>query len=72
MHRAAWRAGVLGSINVLTRVLAARLIVLVAVAGGIWLTWVALGNPTIDREIILAIYTAAVVIPAVALAAFGR
>src|ERR1700756_3705971 len=35
----AWRAGVLGAVNVLAMVLAGRLLVLVAIAGAIFLTW---------------------------------
>lgn len=58
----------LGSINVLTQVLAVRLIVLVAVGGGIALTWLALGEPDPMRLGALGIYTVAVVIPCVWLA----
>ena len=40
MQRAAWKAGVLGSITVLFAVLNARLILLIAILGLIWLTYV--------------------------------
>ena len=43
--RAAWRAGVLGAVNVLAIVLSVRLTALVAVAGGIALTAIALQSP---------------------------
>ena len=72
MHRAAWKAGVLGAVNVLVMLLAARLIVLVAIGGAIGLTWQALGNPDPNRLIALGIYGAAVVIPCVWLAARGK
>ena len=62
----------MGALNVLVTVLAARLIVLVAVVGGIWLTWGGLANPDPMRLGSLAIYCAAVVIPTVYLASLGR
>lgn len=70
--RAAWKAGVLGAVNMLAMVLAARLIVLVAVAGAISLTWLALQQPEPMRLGALAIYCVAVVIPTVFLALRGR
>lgn len=72
MHRAAWKAGVLGAVNVMTMLLAARLLVLVAIAGAIGLTWLALGNPDPYRLIALGIYSLLVVCPCVWLAATGR
>jgi hypothetical protein len=72
VHRAAWRAGVLGAINVLARVLAARLIVLIAVIGGIVLAYPALGKPDWIMVVILGVYCAGVVAPAVILAALGK
>ena len=72
VHRAAWKAGVLGAVNLLAMVLAARLIVLVAVAGGIALTWLALQQPDPMRLGALAIYCVAVVIPTVFLALHAR
>jgi hypothetical protein len=68
VHRAAWKAGVIASINVLLLVLSARLIVLVCVAGGIALTWLALQSPDLYRLGALAIYCAFVVCPSIWLA----
>lgn len=68
IHRAAWKAGVLGTIDVLIRVVSTRSIVLVAVGGGIVLASSALNNPDPWRLGVLAIYAAAVVIPVVWLA----
>jgi hypothetical protein len=68
IHRAAWKAGVLGALNALTAVLASRLIVLVTTTGAIALTWEALQDPTPYRLGGLAIYCCGAVIPAVWLA----
>ena len=68
IHRAAWKAGVLGAINVLIQVVAVRVIVLVAVSGGIVLASIALGNPDPWRLGVLTIYSLAVVVPVVWLA----
>lgn len=68
IHRAAWKAGVLGAINVLVNIVAIRLIVLVAVGGGIVLTSIALGAPDPWRLGVLSIYSLAVVVPVVWLA----
>jgi hypothetical protein len=68
IHRAAWKAGLLGALNVATAILAARLVVLVAVIGGIALTWLALAVPDPVRLGALGIYCVAVVIPSVWLA----
>jgi len=67
-HRAAWKAGVIGALNVAIALVAVRLIVLVAVVGGIALTWLALGEPDLMRLGALGIYTLAVVVPTVWLA----
>lgn len=67
-HRAAWKAGVMGAVNVLAVVLAIRLILLVSVGGGIGLTWLALQNPDPYRLATLAVYCAVVVLPTVWLA----
>lgn len=68
IHRAAWKAGVLGSINVLAMVLAGRLIGLVGIAGGIWLTFLALGQPDVPttqwKLIALGIYAGFFGLPA--------
>ena len=68
IHRAAWKAGVLGAINVLIQVVAVRVIVLVAVSGGIVLASIALGDPDPWRLGVLTIYSLAVVVPVVWLA----
>lgn len=63
MQRAAWRAGVMGSLNALALVLAARLIVLVAVAGAIALTFSALGHPdSWNTQVVLGVYTSGAVL----------
>ena len=72
LHRAAWKAGVMGALNVIIAVIAVRLIVLVAVSGGIALTWLALQNPDLYRLGALAIYCGAVVVPSVWLSSSGR
>lgn len=58
----------MGAINVLINVVAARIIVLVAVGGGIALTAISLDNPDAMRLGVLAVYALAVVIPVVWLA----
>ena len=58
----------MGTINVIASLLAARMIVLVSVGGGIALTWVALGQPDPMRLGALAIYSLAIVVPSVWLA----
>lgn len=68
----AWKAGVLGAVNVFAMILGARLLVLVAVCGAIWLTLTALGNPDQYRLIALGTYCIAVVCPTVWLASQGR
>jgi hypothetical protein len=68
MTRSAWKHGVMGAVAVITQVLSLRLAVLVAISGGIWLTWVALAAADPFRLIALAIYGAGVVIPTVWLA----
>jgi len=52
-------------------VLAARMAVLVAILGGIGLTWISLAQPDPYRIGILGIYAALVVIPTIWLAARG-
>jgi len=65
MSRAAWRAGVIGGINVLVAVLAVRLILLLAVAGAVALTWLAAEQENQYRIAALAIYTITVILPLV-------
>ena len=55
----------MGAINVLAVVLAIRLILLVAVAGAIWLTVLVVAAPDPWRLGALAIYAAIVVLPTV-------
>ena len=62
MQRAAWRQGVLGGLNFAALVLSARLIVLVAVGGGIALTWLCLQEPDPYRLGALGIYCVALVL----------
>lgn len=71
VHRAAWKAGVLGAINVLIAVVAARLVLLVAVAGALYLARLALDVPAPIQTpalIMLGTYCATVVLPLVWLA----
>jgi hypothetical protein len=56
---------VLGALNVMIMITAARFTVLVAVVGGIVLTAIALDGPDPWRLGALAIYTVAVVVPVV-------
>jgi hypothetical protein len=70
--RSAWKHGVLASINVLIMVLSARIIMLIAVTGGIALTWLVLQRADLFQLIALAVYCVGVVFPAVYLAVSGR
>jgi hypothetical protein len=69
VHRAAWKAGVMGSLNVLVQVLAVRLTLLVSVGGAIYLTWLALAQPDPYRLACLGVYSLVVVVPLVWLSA---
>jgi uncharacterized BrkB/YihY/UPF0761 family membrane protein len=71
-HRAAWKASVMGAFNVLAVLLAVRLIVLISVVGGIFLTYLALQSPDPYRLGALGLYCLGVLIPAVYLAVSGR
>ena len=67
-HRAAWKAGVMGGLNLLAIVLAVRLVLLVAVIGALWLAKLALDVPVamqMPALIMLGVYCGAVVIPMV-------
>ena len=68
VNRAAWRAGVIGAVNVVAKVLSARFVVLVAVLGGIGLTWTALEAPDPYRLAVLGVYALGVAVPTVWLA----
>lgn len=59
----------LGAVNVLVLVLAARWAVMMAIAGGILLSVQALANPDLYKLGVLTIYALGVVAPAVWLAA---
>lgn len=63
IHREAWKAGVMGAINVVTALLAVRLILLVSVCGAIGLAYLALAHSDPYQLGALAIYSAAVVVP---------
>ena len=63
VNRAAWRAGVLGSINVLAIVLAVRLGLLTAIVGAIVLTYITIQAPDPFKLGALAIYAAFVILP---------
>lgn len=64
----AWKGAVIGSVNVLAAVLAARFILLLATVGGAALTWLALAQPDVRRLAALAIYTVTIELPLVWLA----
>ena len=68
IHRAAWKAGVMGTLNVLSVILAVRLTLLVAVCGAIVLAYLALAASDLYRLGALAIYALVVVVPLVWLA----
>lgn len=69
VQRAAWKAGVLGSLNVLFIVLAVRAILLVATIGSIWLAITVERAPDPWRLGALGIYAVIVVVPLTWLAA---
>ena len=68
LNRAAWKAAVLGALNVLILVVAIRFILLIAVVGAIWLTVQAIGAPDPLKLAALGIYALVVVVPTVWLA----
>jgi len=68
VHRAAWKAAVLGTINVLVLLVAVRLILLVSVCGAVALAYLALSNPDPYRLGALLIYALTVVVPLIFLA----
>ena len=69
VHRAAWKAGVLGSLNVLFVILAIRAILMVAVVGAIYLAIIATTSPDPWRLAAVAGYAIIVVVPLTWLAA---
>jgi hypothetical protein len=68
-NRGRWKAGVLGSLNVLFIILAVRAILLVAVVGAIYLTIIATTTPDPWRMAAVAVYAVIVVVPLTWLAA---
>ena len=68
----AYLKGAMGAINVLSQVLAARLIVLIAIVGAIGLAWVALANPDPYRIAVLGAYLLAGLVPCVWLSSRGK
>ena len=69
IHRSAWKAGVMGALNVFTAILAVRLTLLVSVCGAISLAYLALQQPDPYRLGALGVYAVVVVVPLVWLAA---
>jgi hypothetical protein len=63
MARSAWKQAVMGTLNVLTIVLACRLILLVSVCGASVLAWLALQQPDPYRVGVLGVYGVLVVLP---------
>lgn len=68
LHRAAWKAAVLGTLNVLILVIAIRFILLIAVVGAVWLTVIAIQAPDPLRLAAVGIYCLVLVLPMVWLA----
>ena len=71
VHRAAWKAGMLGSLNVLFAVIAARFILLIAVGGALMLAWETLQFPpslAMPALAMLGVYCVLVVVPMIWLA----
>ena len=63
LHRSVWKAALLGNLNAMAMVLAARLIVLVAVGGAIALTYAALGHAdSLSTQVVLGVYTSCAVL----------
>jgi hypothetical protein len=69
IHRAAWKAGVLGALNLATAILAVRLTLLVSVGGAIGVAYLVLKEPDPYRLGALAVYAGVVVVPLIWLAA---
>jgi hypothetical protein len=69
IHRAAWKAGLLGALNAATAILAVRLILLVSVCGAVALAYLALHDPDPYRLGALGVYAVLVVVPLIWLSA---
>jgi hypothetical protein len=65
IHRVAWKAGVLGALNLATAVLAVRVILLLAVVGAAVLAVLTLRTGQPAALAVLGIYTVSVVCPLV-------
>jgi hypothetical protein len=61
MKQAAWKGAYIGTLNAITVVLSARLIVLIAVVGACWLTYLALQNANYFTIAALLVYCGGVV-----------
>jgi hypothetical protein len=68
VHRAAWKAAMMGTLNVLIAVIAVRFALLVSIIGAIVLTYITIEAPDPWRLAALGVYTALVVLPATWLA----
>lgn len=68
IHRAGWKAGVLGAINVLVAVVAVRFALLLSIVGAIVLTYITIQTPDPWRLASLGVYAVVVVLPMVWLA----
>ena len=67
-HRVAWKAGVMGAMNVAVAILGVRLGLLVAISGAIGLAYISLNQPDPYRLATVAIFALAVVLPMIMLA----
>ena len=65
LHRAAWKAGVIGGLNVAAQILAARLILLLATVGAFVLAWMAIRTAQPMQLGAVALYLAGVILPLV-------
>ena len=72
LSRAAWRAGVLGALQVAVFILAARAILLISVCGAICLAYLAIAQAEPLRLGAVGLYTLGVVLPLVWLASRGH
>ena len=70
VHRAAWKAAVMGTLNVLTAILAARAILLIAVCGAFALAILSLSQADPYRMGVLIVYAVLVVVPMVVLSLY--
>lgn len=71
MSRRAWRASVIGSLNVAAMILGARFVLLLATLGAFALAWVATRDAQPLQLIAIAIYLVGVMVPLTWLASRG-